>query len=277
MAFHFVGLSGPPRSGSTLLCQMLNAHPEIHCEGHSSPVCNAVLKTRHLISDDSFFLAQLDAHFDTAYANLRGALQGFVRGWYAQRGDTQVVVDKNRAWLKAFDVLLQLEPDARLIVTIRELGQVYGSMEAQHERTVLIDFADHLADLDRFGRADYLFAHDKTIGAELLAINAVQDLPQAMRERILFVRFEELVRTPREKMATIFNWLGVAPYAIDPGQLTVRAHESDSHYRHKFTHRQQGQVSVPDEHQIPPRIQANIERAWASYYLQFYPWVGSDD
>ena len=80
MAFRFVGVAGLPRSGSTLLCQMLAMHPRIHCEGHSSPVCNAVLQARRGISDDAFFLSQLDTQFDTTYANLRGALRGFIRG-----------------------------------------------------------------------------------------------------------------------------------------------------------------------------------------------------
>jgi len=43
-------------------------HPDIHCEGHSSPLCNTLLGIRRSISDDSFFLAQLDNAFDSSYA-----------------------------------------------------------------------------------------------------------------------------------------------------------------------------------------------------------------
>jgi hypothetical protein len=38
----FVGVTGLPR-GSTLLFQLLAQHPEIQCEGHSSPLCNTLL------------------------------------------------------------------------------------------------------------------------------------------------------------------------------------------------------------------------------------------
>jgi sulfotransferase len=55
----FVGVTGLPRAGSTLLCQMLAQHPEIECEGLSSPLCNLVLGIRRMISNDRFFLAQL--------------------------------------------------------------------------------------------------------------------------------------------------------------------------------------------------------------------------
>jgi sulfotransferase len=274
MTFRFVAVAGLPRSGSTLLCQLLASHPQIYCEGHSSPLCNAVLQMRRGISDDGFFLSQLDAQFDTTYANLRGALRGFMQGWYAGNVSAQVVVDKNRAWLQAIELLLELEPEARVLVPIRELGQVYGSIEAQHQRTALIDFADHLADLDRFSRAEALFGRDKTLGAQLMAINAVRDLPEAVRSRIHYVRFEELVRAPREKMQAVFAWLGVAPHEVDPARLAVRPHESDSHYRYKFPHRQAASIQAPAEHAVPPRIQTSIERAWHWYYEQFYPWVG---
>ena len=73
----------------------------------------------------------------------------------------RVVIDKNRAWLHAVELLLHIEPEAKLIVCLRELGQIYGSIEAQHQRTILVDFIDHLADYDRFGRADMLFAKDR--------------------------------------------------------------------------------------------------------------------
>src|SRR3984885_13260769 len=178
MTAKFVGVTGLPRAGSTLLCQLLAQHPDIHCEGHSSPLCNLLLGIRRMVSDDTFFLSQLDRQFDRSYAHLATAMQGFLRGWHHD-GAKPLVVDTNRAWLHAIELLLHIEPEARLIVCLRELGQVYGSIEAQHQRTILVDFIDHLADYDRFGRADMLFAKDRVIGAPLIALQAVLDLPDA--------------------------------------------------------------------------------------------------
>jgi sulfotransferase len=266
----FVGVTGLPRSGSTLLCQLLAQHPEIHCEGHSSPLCNTLLGIRRMISDDSFFLSQLDHSFDRSYAHLASAMQGFLRGWHHDC-TRKVVIDKNRAWLHAIELLLRVEPDARLIVCIRELGQIYGSIEAQHQRTILIDFIDHLADFDRFGRADMLFAKDKTIGAPLISLQAVLDLPKAVQERLYFIRFEDLMAQPAACMSHLYGWLGLAPFEIDPEALTVATQESDSHYRMKYSHRQVARIVKPAPHQIPPRIQARIESACAWFYQMYYP------
>lgn len=270
----FVGVTGLPRAGSTLLCQMLAQHPEIECEGHSSPLCNIVLGIRRMISDDQFFLSQLDRSFETSYAHLASAMQGFLRGWNRDCRK-QALVDKNRAWLHAIELLLQIEPQAKLLVCIRELGQIYGSIEAQHQRTILLDFIDHLADFDRFGRADVLFAKDKAIGAPLISLHAVPDLPKAVQQHLYFVRFEDLVEQPTACMSHIYAWLGLSAFEINPEKLEMIGRpESDSHYRMKYLHQQYARVTKPRRHEIAPRIQAQIETACAWFYQLYYPKQG---
>lgn len=270
MTANFIAVTGLPRAGSTLVCQLLAQHPDIHCEGHSSPLCNAVLGLRRMVSDDQFFLSQLDNSFESSYGHLSGAMRGFLRGWYHDC-EKKAVVDKNRAWLHAVELLLQLAPEARLVVCVRELGQIYGSIEAQHQRTILVDFIDHLADYDRMGRADMLFAKDRSIGAPLSSLHAVADLPAEVQKRLYFVRFEDLVERPAACMSHLYEWLGMAPFEIDPENLTVGVRESDSHYRMKYLHKQSERVGKPKRHEIPPRIQTQIETACSWFYELYYP------
>jgi sulfotransferase len=273
MPAKFVAVTGLPRAGSTLLCQLLAQHPEVHCDSHSSPLCNTLLGIRRMISDDTFFLSQLDDSFETSYAHLACAMQGFLRGWHHDARN-KAVVDKNRAWLHAVELLLSLEPDAKLIVCLRELGQIYGSIEAQHQRTILLDFIDHLADFDRFGRADMLFAKDKAIGSPLISLHAVPDLPKSVQEHLYFLRFEDLMDGPQACMSHLYAWLGLAPMPIDSERLQAGAQESDSHYHMKYSHRQTPRIAKPQRHEIPPRIQAQIENACAWYYQLYYPKKG---
>ena len=270
MGARFVGVTGLPRAGSTLLCQLLAQHPGVHCEGHSSPLCNTLLGIRRMVSDDTFFLSQLDTAFASSYAHLASAMRGFLQGWYHDCGE-RVIVDKSRAWLHAVELLLHIEPDAQLIVCLRELGQVYGSIEAQHQRTILVDFIDHLADYDRFGRADILFAKDKAIGAPLTSLHAVTDLPKAVQARLYFLRFEDLMAQPARCLAHVTAWLGLAATEINLDELTVGIRESDSHYHMKYRHEQSSRISQPPRHFIPPRIQARIEETYAWYYQLYYP------
>ena len=270
MSANFIGVTGLPRAGSTLLCQLLAQHPEIHCDGHSSPLCNMLLGIRRMVSDDQFFLSQLDDSFDSAYARLTGAMQGFLRGWSEDHGK-KAVVDKNRAWLHAIEMLLKLAPEARLIVCLRELGQIYGSIESQHQKTILVDFIDHLADYDRFGRADALFAKDKSIGAPMISLHAVQDLPDSVKQRLYFLRFEDLMANPAGCMSHLYDWLGLSAFTIDPQNLQTGIQESDSHYRMKYLHRQSTRIVQPGQHEVPPRIRAQIEAACGWFYELYYP------
>ncbi|OYO27829.1 sulfotransferase [Janthinobacterium sp. PC23-8] len=266
----FIGVTGLPRAGSTLVCQLLAQHPDLYCEGTSSPLCNTLQGMRRLVSDDQFFLSQLDQSFASSYGHLESAMRGYLRGWYQDCGK-QAVVDKNRGWLHAVELLLKLAPEAKLVVCVRELGQIYGSIEAQHQRTILLDFIDHLADYDRLGRADMLFAKDRTIGAPLTSIHSVIDLPLAVQQRLYFVRFEDLVERPVACMSHLYAWLGLAPFEIDPANLKIGVRESDSHYRMKYTHTQTGSIGKPKRHPIPPRIQQQIEQSYPWYYELYYP------
>ena len=270
MTPQFIGVAGLPRAGSTLICQLLGQHPDLHSEGHSSPLCNSLLGIRRMVSDDDFFLSQLDVAFDTSYGHLTSAMRAYLRGWYANCTSLGVV-DKNRAWLHAIELLLHLAPEAKLVVCVRELGQVYGSIEAQHQRTILLDFADRLADYDRMGRADMLFAKDRAIGAPLISLAAVRDLPEDVKQRLYFVRFEDLVAQPVACMSHLYAWLGMAPFEIDPDNITRGQSESDSHYRMKFPHKQATRIQAPRPHRIPARIQTHIEAAYPWFYEMYYP------
>jgi sulfotransferase len=266
----FFGVAGLPRAGSTLVCQILGQHPDIDWNGQSSPLCNSLLNIRRSISDDEFFLAQLDRGFDGAYERLTAAMKGYLRGWCGG-GDKAVVIDKNRAWLQCIELLLTLAPEAKLVICLRDPVQIYGSVEAKHQKTILVDFADHLADYDRLGRADMLFAKDKVIGAPMVSIAAIQDLPDVVKEKIMFIKFEDVMANPQRLAAELYAWAGVAAHTIDPQHLSVPITESDSYYRMKFTHRLTSSIEAPKLHDVPKRIKDLIHAAYPWFYQLYYP------
>ncbi|WP_193315602.1 sulfotransferase [Janthinobacterium aquaticum] len=66
MTARFIGVAGLPRAGSTLLCQLLAQHPDLHCESNSSPLCHLVTGMRHMVSDDAFFCPSWTRHLRPA-------------------------------------------------------------------------------------------------------------------------------------------------------------------------------------------------------------------
>ncbi len=263
-------VSGLPRAGSTLLCQLLDLHPAIDSRGHSSPLCQILMQLRHQWSDNEFLLAQLDVDFEGAYRRLLNAWRGFVAGWFSD-SEQPWVVDKNRGWLAQIETLQAVDPDFRMLVCVRELGQVLGSIEAQHDKTRLLDFPDHLAHLSRYARADKLLAADGLIGAPLKAIESLQDVAEGLQQKIYYVVFEHLMSDPVAAMQDIHRWLELAPSAFDPLNLPVRPGESDSHYRYKYPHRTFPKIQPPAPHRAPERIARELLQHFSDYYRTFYP------
>ncbi|MEM9245721.1 MAG: sulfotransferase, partial [Cyanobacteria bacterium P01_F01_bin.153] len=252
-------VAGLPRSGSTLLCQLLGEHPLVDPAIHSSPLFNCLTMLRERISDNEFFLAQLDPDFDATYGRLDRAFRGFVNGWFAN-SEYQWVVDKNRGWLSQVDLVKLLNPRNKILICVRELGQIYGSIEAQHQKTLWIDFPDNLARLSAYDRGDRLFGNSGVVGSALNALKSVQDLPQPIQADLFYVVFEHLMLEPIAVMNNIYQWLGLPPHTINPQDLTVRPHESDSYYRFKYRHQTRQKISPPSPHSVSLRMEKELRK-----------------
>lgn len=265
-----VYVTGLPRSGSTLLCQLLGLHPQIYSPGHSSPLSQVFNHLRTQLSDDPFLLSQLDVDFDLTYNRLVNAYRGFLNGWFAET-DKPVAVDKNRGWLRMIDTVKLLDPDFRMLVCVRDLRQVYGSIEAQHQKTLLLDFPDHMAPHSAYERADALFGKEGVIGGPLKSIEYLfQDANPKLREQVGFVAFEALTSDPTETMRLLYSWMDLEPAPFDPQQITVAPHESDSYYRWKYRHNTHADIRPPALHSISPRIEQEVLKNFGWFFEQFY-------
>ncbi|EDN65915.1 conserved hypothetical protein [Beggiatoa sp. PS] len=209
--------------------------------------------------------------FDLTYNRLLHAFRGFINGWFAET-DKSYVVDKNRGWLNMIETVNLIDPNFHLLICVRELGQIVGSIEAQHKKTLLLDFPDHIAPHSTYYRADALFKDDGIIGKPLKAIEHLQDIVDKQLEtRLCYVAFESLLEQPMSTMNTIFQWLGLSQPKIDPQHLQVKPSESDSHYRFKYRHQTYPTIKPAAHHQISPRILEEIYKNFVWFYEMFYP------
>jgi sulfotransferase len=272
LAKRMVYVTGLPRAGSTLLCQLLGIHPHAYSINHSSPLANLLEQLRHGLSDSPFLLAQLDVDFELAYGRIVNAFRGFINGWTAET-DRPIVVDKNRSWLGMVQTVQLLDPGFRMLVCVRDPIQILGSIEAQHQKTLLLDFPDHMAPNSAWFRGDSLFSNNGVVGGPLRAIENMQDISDdcGIKERVYFVIFEKLVKDPAGEMSRIFSWLGLPDCAIDPGTLPVKPHESDSYYRYKYRHATHPKISPPPLHRVSPRIAREIFYKYRWFYDSLYP------
>jgi tetratricopeptide (TPR) repeat protein len=122
---------GFPRSGTTLLEQMLDAHPDFRSMGERGHVYNLIERMEHAgqrYPDDLADLAQDDAD------QLRAVYDGLVRRVLPDLGQRRLV-DKNPLNMLCLPMILRLYPAARIILCLRHPCDVLLSCSMQSFRS----------------------------------------------------------------------------------------------------------------------------------------------
>lgn len=262
-----VYLAGLPRSGSTVLANILAMHPNINATS-SSPLCSIVQGMRRQWSDDPFLLSQLDSNFEMVHKRLKRSTNAFMQAWVDET-KKPIVVDKNRGWLMMLETLRELDPEFKMIITLRDLRRVFSSIEKRHRKTLFLDFPDHMEHNLIDVRANNLFSDNGLIGSILKGLQNIADIPD-ISKHLYYWRYEDLINAPQETMNGVFEFLGVDGIEIDFENITQSTKEADSYYRMKYPHSVKTELSIPEQAPISPRILNEITNRFRWYYDMYY-------
>ena len=268
-----VYVTGLPRSGSTLLCQLLAQHPDIESDGMTSPLFGMLEGLRQHLAHNDSFLSRLDGEFDLNYSRAGNVYRGILSGWLDGHHSRPFVVDKSRGWLRSIELLSHLDPNFKMVVCIRELGQLLGSVEAAHRKTILLGYRDGMSHHSGDVRATQVFKENGVIGSPLKALldyrNEIKD--PAITSRVYFVAYEALISQPIETMHSIYRFIEAEPCEIDPENLIVFPRESDSHYGMKWPHVTHAKIMPIRQREVPQEIQETLVNRYSWYYRDYYP------
>lgn len=203
---HFI--SGLPRSGSTLLAAILRQNPKIH-SGMSSPVAGLFQRTMQGMTSNEFALQISDTQ-------RRNILRGLFHGYYSDIHPNQVVIDTNRLWCSKMPAIAELFPEARVIACVRPLPWVLDSFErALRKNPLLVSsmFKNKNGGGTVHARVQSWSAPNGTVG---FAWNATQEAFYGENaDRLIVVDYEALTREPQRTMDTLYEALGLPPFAHD--------------------------------------------------------------
>jgi sulfotransferase len=171
------------------------------------------------------------------YENFRQGMKGFVEGYFY---DSEVVFDKNRNWpanLKLIDTVLGNE-DTKVIYCYRDPVEIVCSIEAQYQKTFLLENMDESAAPGAFStlerRISTYTAPEGLIG---FPIECLKDaLEMGYGDRILFVKYFDLTNSPKETLEMIHDFLGEEKYEYDFKNIQQSTFEFDGIYNYKFPH-----------------------------------------
>lgn len=217
---HFHVNSSLPRSGSELMQAMLAQHPEVYASA-TSPLLEFMIGSYRQIGCVEA-AAQDRQLMDSAAKNF--CKEG-LRSYCNTLTDKNVYVDKSRGWLEYLDFLWEIVPDARCICMTRKIDDIIASMERAYRANPGHPETAHLPKTPQL-RAEYWLQNGSVpVG---IALNRLQDRQSRGDDhRILYVNYDQLVDYPVDVMNSIFNFLSLEKFEIDPLNVKKSASEDN--------------------------------------------------
>jgi sulfotransferase len=260
-------VAGLPRSGSTLLMNLLAQHPR----QHATPSCGLIdmmLAARNQWMNNLWFKAEgLDKVQPKILAMMRGMIAGFHESALAAG---QVVFDKNRGWLAYIELLEEiLQEQVKIIVTVRDIKAIIASFEKIHRKSALTKHTTPSGpaffDCQTIkGRARQLLSPGAVLG---ISINRLRDAVQrGVGDRLIIVPYRRLAADARQTMDRLHNALGLARFAYDPEHVEQITREDDSWHGMEL-HHIRSKVEPPEhapwEGILPPSLCAWLDQEYA--------------
>jgi sulfotransferase len=221
---HFI--AGLPRAGSTLLCNVLAQNPSFLATATSG-----ILEVLVAVRNDWGKIASFAASPNPAGKEL--VLKGILNSYYS--GATQQhVFDKSRGWLAYLPLAeMIIGRKAKVLVPVRDIRDVISSFELiarKYASTEALpqEKANPAGWGTLEGRVQMWADAGSPVGS---AFNRLKDaIQRGYRDRLHFVRFEELTRDPATTMAGIYDFLEIPHYVHDFNNVQQVTVEDDVDY-----------------------------------------------
>lgn len=263
-----VYVSGLPFAGGSILCQLFSQHSDVFSTGEISALCPILMGLRHQLSDEDILLNQLDRNFHLTYQRILNVYWGLINGWFKETSKPWVV-DQNRDWLRHIETLCTLDPDFKMLICVRELGQILGEIENQHQKTLLLDFPEHTAHLPRRERANQGFNENGLLGEPMRSLLNIQDIDPALHDHLYYVVYEHLITEPEKVMAQICQWLGLPVAKLDLELPLVS--ENASFHQFKYPYQNLSTAQNSNVYAILPSLDQALKQTYFWFYKTFYP------
>ena len=244
MERNYVFVAGLPRSGSTLLMNILGQNPEFHVTP-TSGILDILVGIRNQWNHNILFKT---IPWDESERMLCNVLRHTMKGYFAHV-DKRVCFDKSRGWLEFLElasVLTGGREKVRAIVTVRDLRDVCASFEKLYRTTAATgqipqEQADHTLKMKTaLGRLEVFIDNAQPVGR---AFNAIRDaVTRGWRRNILFVEYEALTRDPASVMQGVYLFLNEKPFKHDFENVAQLTYEDDALHGFKDLHRIRRQV-----------------------------------
>lgn len=270
-----VPMCGLPRSGSTLLVNLINQHPDVY--GAPDSLLSNMIEASQNSYTDAISTTQYDA--DTSYELFYNFCRGGIVSWINGLTNKKIFLDKNRTWGELTDICRNTFFGTKFIFCIRDLRGIYQSSLKIESKTPLKYKDQYL-----YGDQNYDYRESDI---EIIKLESFFSQPMIRRNLItikdlldnnkldndfLFVKYEEVIENPREQISNIYEFLNISYYKNDLDNIEqIPYHDSMflPYGRHKI--KSKLEKFDPWEFNISSKVEDKILKDNIWYYDEFYP------
>lgn len=220
-------VSSLPRSGSTLLLNLLGQNPNHHVTP-TNDLVEMIIKIRDSWTSFISFKSQgINNVKPRIISSLRGIIKGFFQVEFEQ---DKVVFDKSRGWFSYIELLEELlQRKVVLLTTVRDIRDIIASFEKLYRKSYLTRFpvfGDAYYNMQTIeGRARQLLDVKSVLG---LSVSRMRDvIKRGLGDRLVVIPFRRLTNDPKGVLKNIHEFLDLSDFNYDPENIEQITQEND--------------------------------------------------
>lgn len=223
-------ISGLPRSGSTLLCNILAQNPKFFVSPATSGCHDVLFGIRN--QWDRLIEHKAEG---VNYEQLKNVLKSVLNSYHFT--NKEIIFDKGRGWLSLIEMLEFMDQPIKIISPVRNIAEILASFEMLWRNSTAktqwaFESENYFKSQTVEGRCDIWAESSQPVG---IAYNRLKDvIARNKGSNLLIVEMDDLTTMPLETMKRIYHFI-----------------EQD-YYEHNFNHVEQ--VTKEDDvnvHRIP--------------------------
>ncbi len=249
-------VSTVPRSGSTLLLNLLAQNPKHHCTP-TNDVSSLIINVRNAWREMDGFKNQ---GLEEVRPNILSMFRGMIEGFHASALKAgKIVFDKSRGWWAYAELLDEImDREVPFLVTVRDVRCVAASFEKiwrqspsmRQEALGNHELYSQMQTVD--GRCRQWLSPGGVLG---LSINRLRDCySRGLGKRLIIIPYRQLTHRPREVLDSVHTQLGLPIYnGYDPNNVKQVVSEDDSIHGLRDLHTIRPKVTPSDAEVNDPK------------------------
>jgi sulfotransferase len=220
--------SSLPRSGSTLLQNIMAQNPDFYCTP-TSGVLELIFAARANYTNSAEFKAQDHKLMEKGYqAFCKQGMDAF----YNAITDKKYVLDKSRGWGIHYDFLQFVQGgEPKIICMVRDLRDIFASMENNfrkhpEKQSDILDWSKGQG--TTVNKRIDIWVQNPPVGLALERLGEIHRM--GINSKMLFIKFEDLCLYPDSTMIKIYQYLELPHFKHDFDNIEQVTKEDDEVY-----------------------------------------------